>query len=465
MKEFLTEEPQAPAAFRRWFESARRNIYTCVERVPLASVSGWDCAPEAAALTHTSGRFFSVEGLRTHHSGGAVPCWDQPIINQPETGILGILVKRFDGVPYCLVQAKAEPGNINGLQISPTVQATRSNFTGVHRGKDVPYLDFFRNVDARSTAGGTRVLADVRQSEQASWFLRKRNRNMIVEVLEDVEPAEGFHWLSLDELRGLLRFDDLVGMDARSVLACFPPPGPVHEPRPYAPQSSPCGPVTSEAALSWITAARSWAEVRTERLPLTGLRHWRRGPDALVHESGRFFDVIGVRVEACGREVGAWAQPMIAAHGTGVVAFLLTRFDGAPHVLVHQRVEPGFVDVVELGPTVQCTPGNYDGLPPAARPLFLDEVLTAEPHRVLFDTTLSDEGGRLFHTRSRHLVVETDARPDHPDYRWLTPAQLSGLLRHSHYVNMQARSLLACLHALRDPVDRAPRRERGEVGA
>lgn len=30
----------------------------------------------------------------------------------------------------------------------------------------------------------------------------------------------------------------------------------------------------------------------------------------------------------------------------------------------------------------------------------------------------------------------------------MTVQQLTGLLRHSHYVNIQARSLIACLHSL-----------------
>ena len=34
-------------------------------------------------------------------------------------GILGILRKRFDGVPHYLVEAKCEPGNPNMVQISP----------------------------------------------------------------------------------------------------------------------------------------------------------------------------------------------------------------------------------------------------------------------------------------------------------------------------------------------------------
>src|SRR5690349_14894378 len=67
----------------------------------------------------------------------------QPIINQPEVGILGILAKEFDGVPHFLMQAKVEPGNPRPLMLSPTVQATRSNYTQVHKGAQVKYLEYF----------------------------------------------------------------------------------------------------------------------------------------------------------------------------------------------------------------------------------------------------------------------------------------------------------------------------------
>ena len=38
-----------------------------------------------------------------------------------------------------------EPGNINKVQLSPTVQATKSNYTRVHGGKAIKYLNFFKN--------------------------------------------------------------------------------------------------------------------------------------------------------------------------------------------------------------------------------------------------------------------------------------------------------------------------------
>lgn len=434
-------------------EQAKSWMCTDVQQLPLHSLAQWRRAADTGVIGHVTGRFFTIQGVEVRITrGAAVTRWSQPIILQPEIGILGILVKEFNGVPHHLMQLKAEPGNCNGIQISPTVQATRSNYTRVHGGSAIPYLEYFRERDRH------RIVSDVRQSEQGSWFLQKRNRNMIVAVADDVEVLEGFHWLTIEQIHGLFQVDDLVNMDARSVLSCLPFPDAL--PATVAVDGD--GTVLSlirswsgdqrslhstPELLSWITEARTRTDIEINDVPLDGLPKWQHRDGRIAHESGRFFEVIGVRVEAKGREVGRWDQPMIAARDTGLAAFLVTQIDGVLHVLVGMRIEPGFADVAELAPTVQCAPANYE-LGDLERPPFLDEVLQADPGMVRFDTTFSEEGGRFFHTRTRYTIIETTERLAHPDFRWMTLHQLTELLRHSHYVNVQARGLLACMAAV-----------------
>ncbi len=453
------------AEFRTWFAHRAMVNAARVRKIGLDDLVRWSSCPDTGNIVHDSGKFFSVEGLEVELPGGPVPSWTQPIINQPEIGILGILVKEFDGVLHCLMQAKNEPGNCNGVQLSPTVQATRSNYTRVHQGDPVPYLEYFQDTVPH------RVIADVLQSEQGSWFYRKRNRNMVVEVDGDVELLDGFCWLTIGQLHRLMASDDLINMDSRTVLSCLPfsgvdvasafsagDPGPRSgDPAFRSSVARSCsenqGSVhTTGEILSWITDARARMDVRTTRIPLRQVKNWSRSRFSLSHDTGRFFDVIAVDIEVGHREVSHWTQPMIEPYGTGIVAFLVTRMDGVLHVLVRASVEPGYLDVVELAPTVQCTPSNYAALPPAARPRFLDYVLNATPGQIRFDTLLSEEGGRFYHAQNRYCIVET-APGDvdlvaSPDFRWMSLHQLVGLLRHSHYINVQARSLIACLHSL-----------------
>ncbi len=441
------------AEFFTALDAARDSMYTRAERIPLDQLDRWSADPDSGAIGHVSGKFYTVQGVDVAIAGPTgTRQWQQPIIRQPEIGILGILVKQFDGVPHYLMQLKAEPGNINGIQVSPTVQATRSNYTRVHGGNPVPYLDYFRE------RGRHRVIADVRQSEQGSWFLLKRNRNVVIEVAGAVPVLDGFHWLTIQEIHELLQIDDLVNMDARSVLSCLP----FLDLMPATMALDRAEPVLSlirswsgdrrsvhdtAELLSWITDVRTVTDIEVRDAPLNRLPHWRYGTDVISHDTRRFFDVIGVRVEAGGREVGRWDQPMVAAKHVGLAAFVVASFDGVLHVLVGLRVEPGFADVAEIAPTVQCTPANLDH-GDIARPAFYDTVLDAPADRVLYDTMLSEEGGRFYQTRNRYMIVQVDEQIEHPGFRWMTLHQLTELVRHSHYVAMQARTLLACMATL-----------------
>ncbi|SFL85241.1 NDP-hexose 2,3-dehydratase family protein [Streptomyces pini] len=428
--------------FAGWLARRAEAHRFSVERIPFDRLRGWSFEEGTGNLVHDSGRFFTVEGLHAEVDEGPVRQWRQPIIKQPEVGILGIVAKEFDGVLHFLMQAKMEPGNRNLLQLSPTVQATRSNYTGVHRGSPVKYIDHF------VSPGRGRVLADVLQSEHGSWFFRKSNRNMLVEAAGDVPVDPDFCWLTLGQIGELLRRDNVVNMDARTVLACAPAGrdgrGALH---------------SDTELLSWFTAERSRHEVRAERVPLDRVDGWRRDEWAIRHEAGRYFEVVAVSVEAGNREVTGWTQPLFEPVGLGVTAFLTRRIGGVPHVLVHARVEGGFLDTVELGPTVQYTPDNYAHLAGADRPAFLDRVLRARPESVLYEAVHSEEGGRFLNAESRYLVVSDDdgdeggavtgagdgtAPP--PGYRWVSVDQLNALVRHGHYVNVQARTLLACFN-------------------
>ncbi|GHH51072.1 NDP-hexose 2,3-dehydratase family protein [Streptomyces candidus] len=417
-----------------WLAERARAHPFAVRRVPLTELDGWCFDDASGDLGHRSGRFFTVRGLRAVVDEGPRRTWEQPIIHQPEVGILGLLVKEFDGVLHFLLQAKMEPGNRNLLQLSPTVQATRSNYTGVHRGGTVRYLEHFVGPE------GGQVLADVLQSEHGSWFYRKSNRNMIVEAAGDVPVHEDFRWLTLGQIGELLHRDNVVNMDARTVLACaqvgHPEGGALH---------------SDLEVLSWITGERSRREVRTELVGLRGVGGWVHEEYGIRHAQGRHFRVVGVDVEAGSREVDGWRQPLFEPCGTGVSAFLTRRFGGVLHLLAHARVEAGFLDTIELGPTVQYTPTNFEHLVPADRPPFLDAVLGAAPARIRYEALHSEEGGRFLNAESRYLLIdstedEAPLRPP-PGYRWITPGQLNSLARHGHYVNVEARTLLSVFNS------------------
>ncbi len=437
------------AEFHVWYAERVRAQKYQTSKVPLDELDGWITDPATGNLRHHTGKFFTVEGLDVTRSGRAVEAWQQPIIIQPERGVLGILVKEFDGVPHCLLQVKFEPGNVNGLQLSPTVQATRSNLTGVHGGRSVPYLEYF------SSPRPGRTLSDVLQSEQASWFLAKRNRNMIVQVDDDVPVLDDFCWLSFDQISDLLREPNLVNMDTRTVLA-----GAVARrldeyafatvddfrgalARSWADDGDQLH--TTVELLSWFTEAKGRCTLTRELIPLSTVTGWSRRDGALSHHREQHFSVIGVDVQTDNREVSNWQQPMFEPRSQGVIAFLVRRVHGVLHLLVQARFETGAFDGVEMAPTVQCQPDNYRHLPASSAPLFLADVLDAAPERIRFDVVHSEEGGRFYHAQNRYLLIEVGddfplAVPD--NYAWMTLRQLTEFVRYGNHLNVEARILL-----------------------
>jgi oxidase EvaA len=437
------------AGLDAWYATRREAQRWSVEAVPLDGIRGWQSLP-GGDLAHESGRFFTVTGLRVRRDGAVG--WSQPIISQPEIGVLGIVVREIDGVLHCLMQAKMEPGNVNGVQLSPTVQATRSNYTGVHRGRAIPYLDVVRS------GGASRVLADSLQSEQGAWFLGKRNRNIVVEAPGAVEVSDDFRWVTVGQLMHLLRRDNVVNMDARTVLACTPlgPPADCDgDDFTAALRRSMHGGYGARHSLpqtlSWLTEQRFHCDLARERIPLGDVERWRRTPDAISRDDGRFFRIIGVDVVAGSREVSSWGQPLLHPAGQGLAGLLVRRIDGVLHLLMSARAEAGGGMVIELAPTVQCCPDNYRDELPERRPAFLDMLPAPGDHRIRYDVVQSEEGGRFHHAETRNLIVEVGEEfplDAPPGFRWLTVHQLGELLRHSSYVTVEARSVYGGLRTL-----------------
>ncbi len=201
-----------------WIERKRQASRLSTERVPLDRIDQWRIDPATGNIGHETGRFFTLTGLAVRHrSGNGEIEWDQPIIDQPEVGILGILAAHIDGILHFSLQAKEEPGNIGAVQLSPTVQATYSNYTRAHGGALPPFVELFLDPPR------DRVLYAKLQTEDGGRFLYKSNRNMIV-LMDDDAPRElpdGFIWLTLRQIRRMILQDNLVNACARSVLSCL----------------------------------------------------------------------------------------------------------------------------------------------------------------------------------------------------------------------------------------------------
>lgn len=198
----------------KWIEQKNSSINISIKKNNLSDSDFWFYDENYGEIRNRNSSFFQIRGLQQYRDSELV--LEQPILIQDEIGYLGMICKEIDGILHFLMQAKIEPGNVNKIQISPTIQATKSNFTQKHGGKKPAYLDYFLE------AKPDNILVDQIQSEQSSRFLGKRNRNIIIMVDEDIEVLPSHRWMTLSTIKQLMRIDNLVNMDTRTVLSCIP---------------------------------------------------------------------------------------------------------------------------------------------------------------------------------------------------------------------------------------------------
>ena len=432
----------------KWLTWRNQEVGVRVSPTLLSKMRNWVLEDSSGRIRHTSGKFFSIDGIQIYTNWGNKPVWSQPIINQPEIGFLGCIAREFNGTLHFLVQAKIEPGNVNCVQLSPTLQATKSNYTRVHQGKPPKYLEWFLD---RSRS---HVLLDQLQSEQGARFLHKRNRNILIEVNADIPEDPDFVWLTLGQIKHLMTFDNVVNMDLRTVVSGIPfgQQSLCEEPTSFAEAMQKSATETQhhflplDDIISWFTGQKTKFDLQITPCDLRSIDDWELTDECMRHKSEQFFRVIWVDVEISNREVTTWQQPLVEPVREGIIAFVVKRIHGVHHFLVQAKLECGNFDILEFAPTVQCITGSYANslklLP------YLEYVLTARPNQIRYDSKQSEEGGRFYHEQNRNIIIEAD--DDFPiecpeNYQWMTFNQLLMFARFNNYLNIQARSLLSTL--------------------
>jgi len=274
---------------------------------------------------------------------------------------------------------------------------------------------------------------------------------------EEVPVQDDFTWLTLGQLRHQLLLGNRVNMNARTVISGIAYGAADGDGWPYAEQPdgfhaellkshrTPRSAADLSGALTWLFDQKAKFSLDVRRTSLRDMDEWICDDHSIRHRDGRIFDIIGMSVQATSREVGTWWQPMLEPRPGNVVALICQRRAGVLQFLVQAMVQPGLTDRLELAPTVQFSPGYHRGpqdFPP------LTEYLDAPESWTRLDAIQSEDGGRFSKADTRHLVVELpeDHKIEAPDnYRWMTLSLLSRLIHFGYHVNVEARSLAACL--------------------
>ena len=201
-----------------WFNKKREESDMIVEEIGIKDLDKWDIDHNSGNVKHESGGFFEVIGVKVSNTFDrevGKKGWTRPMIAKNPGGILGIIMKKINGIPHYLLQAKAEPGNIGKLQLSPTLQATTSNLLKAHGGSKPLFAEYF------DEENNPKIIYAKWQSEDGGRFHLKSNYNMIVEIKEDDELKipDSFIWVTLYQIKQLMKIENFIGPHVRGIIS------------------------------------------------------------------------------------------------------------------------------------------------------------------------------------------------------------------------------------------------------
>lgn len=434
-----------------WLKAELAKSQLRVKRIAFNESKEWRWN-ENGFLSHLTNRFFTVAGIR-YFSIFDNDFRFQPIIDQPEIGLLSFVVFKSNKEWWILAHAKAEPGNVNGVQLAPTVQATKSNYEAAHGGIATAYLNTVQHPE--------KTLYDHLQSEQNSRFLAKRNRNIVVLSSESINEQDSrFKWIRIKQLLPLLEASHTVNTDARSVLTCwlFTDTSALRECLPMENKFAECliKSIESETAAHRNESIEDWLETLNKKwstnievMPLMEL-----GPRWVCNESEIFspqdlsLKIHHIAVSCNRREVKQWDQPIARSETHSSAILFVGSYKGMLHLLLQARLEAGNRNGFELTTTVQSetpTLNKYEE----------NYIRMArESGKILRSFHNSEEGGRFDHCISEYQVIwagEIKIEQEGPFHRWVSLSQFSSFLRMENRVTNELRSAASSLLCIKEP--------------
>ena len=431
-----------------WIEDLNERTYVDIKECSINDNSFWFYDDYNGEILNRKRSFFSIKGMRRFEDDEFVS--EQPIIIQPEIGYLGIICRKINGVLNFLMQAKIEPGNVNCVQISPTIQATKSNFTRAHGGKLPTYFELFEHSDRYE------VIYDQIQSEQATRFYKKRNRNMIMAVDDEFEIYPNFKWMTLGQIKKLMDTDNLVNMDTRTVLSGLPflfrgvEKNGIKELFIDKPLYNSIYDSDTVATLPKIFQKvnnyKMFKEVQIVQIPLNQLVDWKIDDWGITCKKQADFMVRYYDIEISGREVQQWVQPLFKAIGKATFGLITRIKNGKREFLVKIRPEIGSFDKVEIGPSVQWEPSHYLYNDDEVDKCFRKHI--EQKDKILVDVILSEEGGRFYHEENHNYIIEIEEKELSElseDYIWVDYRTLNYMVQMNNCLNIQLRNLLSLI--------------------
>ena len=188
-----------------WLAASRAATRIETSRIAFADLPGWRI-DDAAMQPDGPGRF-AIRGYRVQARDREVANWDQPLVDSAGTGRIVLLCQHRQGRLRFLVQARAESGLANRVEIAPSLQIAPGEVAS-------PGIE--QQLEALAATGTVRLAC--RQSEEGGRFHRDANTYAVIELPAGAlaEPPATYRWIDLATLEALCTTPGRVTNEGRS---------------------------------------------------------------------------------------------------------------------------------------------------------------------------------------------------------------------------------------------------------
>jgi oxidase EvaA len=192
----------------------------------------------------------------------------------------------------------------------------------------------------------------------------------------------------------------------------------------------------------WFSSVQELSKFQVTMVCLSSSSTWQLTDGIIRHDSGRFFNVVGLRwISPEGKEI---IQPIIEQREIGTLGFLLYSNGNSPELLAYAKIEPGNIGVVQLAPTCQATESNIARVHGGDAPPCCEYFIPSENHFIA-ESLQSEQGTRFLGKLNRNILSTTDNKlSSGATHRWLPVDEVLEVLKYDYLVNTDARSVLVC---------------------
>lgn len=397
----------------------KKKIFLKKKKIKLNKTDGWFFDDN---IRHISNKFFKIFGYSIKTNFPKKLSYDQPLISQNEIGYLVIFKANIEKKSFFLLQLKVEPGNKNIIQLSPTIQATKSNYTRVHKGKKTKFIEYIRKKKD--------YLLDTNQPEQGSMYLNKLNKNLVIKTKKLKALPNNFMWLSKSEIKALSKKNNLLNMDTISIFSCYLKKDLIHKP------------INSfQQIMKKYKDFNKKFFLKIARKSLYKMKGWNYQEYQIYDKKKKFFKIESFNIKTNFREVNFWSQPLVSDYKKKLNVLFYKRKNNTSHYLSKIILEPGY-NIPKFTSTIIMN--NTENLKVIT--LFAQKNKINLSKKIL-DVIHSDEGGRFDNNSSKNIVYEVNNTDvlERQNYIWISYNQMLEMIK-KKLVTIELRNLFGTLN-------------------